>query len=315
MSKVICILLLSLMSFDLNDIAKINSLKKKAETAFNDGEFEEAVKHYSYLLDTMGVSDEPAAMNYAHAQYKSGNIEGATSQYQKLVLSKNKGIKSLAYQQLGVMSNDPETLERALSYFKESIKSDPTNEDARYNYEMVKKKLNKQQQEGDNNDKQNQDDQNKDQENKDQENKDQENKDQNQNDQQNKDDQQQQDKNQSEEQKEDQQKQDQENKDQQSQDQKEQEGKEENKEQSSEEEKKEGEQKEEPQQKPGEEEEKEGDEKNPPAPSRSDKLEEMNISEEKAKMILEALKNSEIQYIQQNRRKPSKKKESDKPDW
>ena len=34
--------------------------------------------------------------------------------------------------------------------------------------------------------------------------------------------------------------------------------------------------------------------------SLSEKLKEMNISEEKAKMILEALKNKEIQYIQQN---------------
>ncbi len=56
-------------------------------------------------------------------------------------------------------------------------------------------------------------------------------------------------------------------------------------------------------------------EKEQPKPSPSDKLKEMNISEEKAKMILEAMKNKEIQYIQQNRRKATKKKKSDKPDW
>ena len=33
-----------------------------------------------------------------------------------------------------------------------------------------------------------------------------------------------------------------------------------------------------------------------------EKLKEMNISEEKARMILEAMRNSEIQYIQQNKR-------------
>jgi len=44
-------------------------------------------------------------------------------------------------------------------------------------------------------------------------------------------------------------------------------------------------------------------------------LEQMNISEEKAKMILEAMKNNEIQYIQQQRRKPTKAPESGKPDW
>ena len=55
--------------------------------------------------------------------------------------------------------------------------------------------------------------------------------------------------------------------------------------------------------------------KEQPQPTPSDKLKEMNISEEKAKMILEAMKNNEIQYIQQNRRKATKKKESGKPDW
>ena len=41
----------------------------------------------------------------------------------------------------------------------------------------------------------------------------------------------------------------------------------------------------------------------------------MNISEEKAKMILEAMKNNEVQYLQQNKRKATQKKKSGKPDW
>ena len=45
------------------------------------------------------------------------------------------------------------------------------------------------------------------------------------------------------------------------------------------------------------------------------KMKEMKISEEKAKMILEALKNQEIQYIQQNRKKATKRPPSNKPDW
>ena len=49
--------------------------------------------------------------------------------------------------------------------------------------------------------------------------------------------------------------------------------------------------------------------------STQDKLEEMNISEDMAKMILEALRNNEVQYIQQQKRKPTKKQDSTKPDW
>lgn len=279
-----------------NDISKINKLKKNAELAYKAGNFEEAVENYSYLIDSLHIVDEQAILNFGHAYYQLGEKDLAQSQYQKLVLSNDPELKSIAYQQLGVLSNDPKMLEKALSYFKESIKSDPSNQDARYNFELVKKKLKDQQQ-------QNQDQQ-QDQENKeDQENKD--HQDQDQQDQQNQDQQDQDQENQ------DQQNQDQQNQEEQEgdkeeqQDQKgqekdQQEGDEEQKQQSEAEEGEDGEEKEKDQQ---------------PAPSPSDKLKEINISEEKAKMILEALKNSEIQYIQQNRRKPTKRKESDKPDW
>ena len=50
-------------------------------------------------------------------------------------------------------------------------------------------------------------------------------------------------------------------------------------------------------------------------PSVSDKLKQMEMSEEKAQMILEAMKNQEIQYLQQNKRKATKPKDKGKPDW
>lgn len=64
-----------------------------------------------------------------------------------------------------------------------------------------------------------------------------------------------------------------------------------------------------------EETEEEGKEMEQPPQSRSEKLEELNLTEEKARMILEAMKNNEIQYIQQNKRKAKKKPDSTKPDW
>jgi hypothetical protein len=50
-------------------------------------------------------------------------------------------------------------------------------------------------------------------------------------------------------------------------------------------------------------------------PQLSQKAQQMKISEEKARMILEAMKNNEIQYLQQNKRKATKPRESGKPDW
>jgi len=123
----------------------------------------------------------------------------------------------------------------------------------------------------------------------------------------------------------DQEKKDEQNKEQEQQDKKEQEQKDQEKQdqEQKDQEKKDGEKdenkdKKEQEQKDQEQQEGEKSEeekKEEPTPSPSDKLKEMNISEEKAQMILEAMKNNEIQYIQQNKRKASKKKDSDKPDW
>jgi len=43
--------------------------------------------------------------------------------------------------------------------------------------------------------------------------------------------------------------------------------------------------------------------------------EEQRISKEKARMILEAMRNNEIQYIQQQRKKTDKRPSDGKPDW
>ena len=46
-----------------------------------------------------------------------------------------------------------------------------------------------------------------------------------------------------------------------------------------------------------------------------EKLKDMQMSEEKARMILEAMKNQETQYWQQNKRKATKQRPRNKPDW
>jgi Ca-activated chloride channel family protein len=123
-------------------------------------------------------------------------------------------------------------------------------------------------------------------------------------------------------QKQDQQKQDQQEQQNQDQQKKEQQEQEQNKEQEQNQEQqqesednKDAEKKEQQQQAKPEETQEKGEEMDQPPMSRSERLEELNLTEEKARMILEAMKNNEIQYIQQNRRKPTKRPDSNKPDW
>ena len=61
--------------------------------------------------------------------------------------------------------------------------------------------------------------------------------------------------------------------------------------------------------------EKENNDKKSNEESLEEKLKKINMSKKKAEMILDALNNNEFQYIQQLKRKASKKLNKNKPDW
>ena len=269
------ILLVALV--DPGEIRRINAAKANAKKAYVSGDYASAIQQYRYLIDSLHVDEEEVRMNLANAYFETKDSTQAFNAYLPLTQSKNPRYKSVAHQQLGILNNRQGKAEEALNDFKQALKADPTNEDARYNYEMVKKKLEEkkkqEQKQQDQDKKDQQQDENKESKDQKDQNKDQQQKDQQQKDQQKK----------------DQEKQDQQNKEQKDKEQ-----------QQKEQEQKENEQKNEEKQVP---------------PSVQEKLKDMNMSEEKAKMILEAMKNQEIQYLQQNKRKASKPKDKGKPDW
>jgi hypothetical protein len=186
-------------------------------------------------------------------------------------------------------------LNNALNTVKEGLRQKPGDqklEDLRKLLEKEKEKQKKEQEKKDQEKKEQekqQKDQKKDQDKKDQEKKDQEKKDQENKDDKNKD------------QNKDQQKKDQDKKDQEQKD-KDKEKKEQDKKEGKDQEQKD------------QEENKEQDKKEVP-PEVAKRLEQMKISEDKARMILEAMKNQETQYLQQNKRKATKSKDRTKPDW
>lgn len=280
------VLLVLAMLTDPTRISKINSLKAEAKKAYLKNDFKTAIAKYRYLVDSMDVHEDEVLLNLASAYYNLKDTTNALSQYQSLTASSKNEFRSKAQQQLGVMAEQQGKHEEALNHFKEAIKSDLNNQEARYNYELVKKKLEeKKKQDQKKQDQQNKDqDQKKDQDKKEQEKKDQQKKDQEQKDKEKKE--------QEEKKKEEQGKKDQEKKDQ---DKKDQEKKDQEK-------------------KDKEEKEKKDEEKKMP-PSVKEKLEQMKISPEKAEMLLEAMRNQEKQYLQQNKRKATKPKEKGKPDW
>lgn len=131
---------------NFNRIAQTNQLKEEAAEAYKAGKFEQAAVIYKTLVDSFEVNSEPLQLNLGHSLARSGKEQEADATYRTLAANANdKVIKSLAFQQLGVMATKKQNLKDAVSYFKQSLKAHPANDAARYNYELAKKKLQQQQ--------------------------------------------------------------------------------------------------------------------------------------------------------------------------
>ena len=288
------------------DIAKINKLKREAKAAFSEGQYKEAAALYSVLIDSLGLQTPSLLANRAHALFSANEHTSALNQYQ-LLLSKSKDsrLRSIALNQIGLLSDGKVEKEQLLSFFKRALKADPANEKARYNYQRIMQRIYEENQED--SDQNDQKEQNEKQQSKSEQN--------------NSEDQQQRNK-------------EQENKENKSKDTKQ--SNQQDKKQSSpskqEKDQKGNKNKEEKQKDPqsGKKEEESQDKKEstqsqkkedrpnnypPPSASTAEKLHKMNLSEEKARQILEALRHNEVQYLQQLRRKATQPKDESKPDW
>jgi tetratricopeptide (TPR) repeat protein len=267
MKPAMLILLMFFIHDDVNRIAMINRLKKEAEKAYMANDFQQAAGIYRVLTDSLGQHDEEILMNLSHCYFNLKDTSGAYSQYRQLSASEKPKYRSVAFQQLGILNTNSGRYEEAEENFREALRADPSNEDARFNYELLKKLMK-------NGEQQSRNQQQDQKEQKDQ--------------QQKKDQQQEQQGKSSEEQNKEQQRQEQNA------------GEDEKKSQSQEEQASN---------------ESTGKKEGDPDRQASQDEELRKISAEKAMMILEAMKNAEEQYLQQLRRKPTRRPESGKPDW
>ena len=245
-----------ILVFILNDkIDEINRLTNSAEKSFFSKNYDESIRNYKNLIDSLDYSNEKIYLNLAHSYLLSNDTLNAIENYNFASLTENNKIKSIALQQLGNINEKNKKLDEALSFYKESIIADNNNEDSKYNYELVKRRIEEEKKKNQQNNK----------------------KDQNKNSKDN------QKKNQSENKKQDK------------------EGKEDKNNQNQDEQK--------------QNKENEKNEKKSKEESVEEKLKKINMTKKKAEMILNALNNNEFQYIQQLKRKPSKKTDKSKPDW
>lgn len=129
--------------------------------------FEEAAAAYREALADFETAEPDAVHsgllnNLGAALYRQGDFEGAQNAFEAaLALAPEDAAGSAAAYNSGGAAYRSEDLEGALARYRQALLEDPSNEDARFNYEFVRRQLEQQENE---NESEQQDDQNQDQE-------------------------------------------------------------------------------------------------------------------------------------------------------
>jgi tetratricopeptide (TPR) repeat protein len=135
------IILLFLNLRSLTNVSKRNALKIEAANAFYKKNYTFAVQKYEELANISYNLEPEARLNLAHSYFNINNTSKALEEYNKLVRLKNVVISTNAIIQVGVIETMNGDSSGSLELFKIALQNDNENKVARYNYELLRKKL------------------------------------------------------------------------------------------------------------------------------------------------------------------------------
>ncbi|PVY38854.1 tetratricopeptide repeat protein [Pontibacter virosus] len=138
---VAAILFIGFLSGGLRSISLMNEHVDLAAAAYKRGDYIEAVASYEYLLEDLEVRDDQVRLNLGHAYFRLGELQKAQQQYTLLANHAARHIKAVSLLQLGAISAQNKKYKQALTYFRQTLIAEPGNQSARYNYELIKKLL------------------------------------------------------------------------------------------------------------------------------------------------------------------------------
>lgn len=119
---------------------------REANKAFENGNYEQAVELYQQAIEE-DPENAKLHFNLASALYKMGETEEAMQVYDRFEsLSESPEDQSFASYNKGTMLTEEEKYEEAIEYFRDALRKNPNDEDARHNYELALQKQQQQEQ-------------------------------------------------------------------------------------------------------------------------------------------------------------------------
>jgi len=102
--------------------------------------FYEARKYYESVLEKR--QDDPAAnFGLGVSAYQQGDIKSAMDAFARIIRDDEPGLKAKSYYNMGNILYDQQRPEESLAFFKKALELDPDDSDAKFNYEILKYRL------------------------------------------------------------------------------------------------------------------------------------------------------------------------------
>ena len=130
---------------------------------YNNNEFEKARQYYESIL--IDRNDDPAAnFGLGSTAFQQQDYAAAMKGFETALGTDNDKLKSSAYYNMANILAQNQRLEESLDFFRKSLELNPSDLDAKINYELIKFQLQQQQQQQNQDQNQNQDENDKDDE-------------------------------------------------------------------------------------------------------------------------------------------------------
>jgi tetratricopeptide (TPR) repeat protein len=118
-------------------VSRLNDAIDTAAQRYAETKYAESIKAHRLLLDEFQLASSALDFDLGLSYQYGEQPEEALSFYDKAAQTSDKTLASFAYNQSGVLIGNKKEYQAALSKFQTALIKDPTNEVARYNYELL----------------------------------------------------------------------------------------------------------------------------------------------------------------------------------
>ena len=112
----------------------------KGQKLFEEEKYGEAREYYESVLEKRD-KDKAALFGIGSSAYYQNDIEGALNSFRNTLDAEDDQLKSKSYYNLARILQDKNELEKSLALYRKSLELDPTDFDAKVNYELLKRQI------------------------------------------------------------------------------------------------------------------------------------------------------------------------------